>query len=86
MLERMVRKDRTEATFVLPDDTPPGQVSVVGDFDGWQPGVHTQGRETRRHGRATQREDPFLPLRGRRGLRVQRRERDQDGHNSLLHT
>ncbi|MBT2478856.1 isoamylase early set domain-containing protein [Streptomyces sp. ISL-94] len=40
MLERKRRKDRTEITFVLPADTPPGPVSVVGDFNDWQPGVH----------------------------------------------
>lgn len=41
MLERTLRKDRTEATFVLPADAPPGPVSVVADFNDWQPGVHT---------------------------------------------
>ncbi|MFE6912042.1 isoamylase early set domain-containing protein [Streptomyces erythrochromogenes] len=41
MLERTLRKDRTEVTFVLPADVPPGPVSVVGDFNGWEPGVHT---------------------------------------------
>ncbi|MFD9307013.1 isoamylase early set domain-containing protein [Streptomyces sp. NPDC060048] len=41
MLERKPRKDRTEVTFVLPADTPPGPVSVVGDFNDWQPGIHT---------------------------------------------
>ncbi|MFE5811034.1 isoamylase early set domain-containing protein [Streptomyces sp. NPDC056491] len=41
MLERTLRKDRTEVTFILPGDTPPGDVSVVGDFNDWQPGVHT---------------------------------------------
>ncbi|MFD5932451.1 isoamylase early set domain-containing protein [Streptomyces sp. NPDC060333] len=41
MLERKPRKDRTEVTFVLPAGTPPGPVSVVGDFNEWQPGVHT---------------------------------------------
>ncbi|MFD9523636.1 isoamylase early set domain-containing protein [Streptomyces sp. NPDC059979] len=41
MLERTLRKDRTEVTFILPADIPPGQVSVVGDFNNWQPGVHT---------------------------------------------
>ncbi|MBP2034719.1 hypothetical protein [Streptomyces avidinii] len=35
------KKDRTEVTFVLPADVPPGPVSVVGDFNDWQPGVHT---------------------------------------------
>ncbi|MFB6477376.1 isoamylase early set domain-containing protein [Streptomyces virginiae] len=41
MLERTLHKDRTEVTFILPADTPPGPVSVVGDFNDWQPGVHT---------------------------------------------
>ncbi|MCY0943198.1 MULTISPECIES: isoamylase early set domain-containing protein [Streptomyces] len=41
MLERKLRKDHTEVTFVLPADSPPGPVSVVGDFNGWQPGAHT---------------------------------------------
>ncbi|MER7958194.1 isoamylase early set domain-containing protein [Streptomyces sp. NPDC096030] len=41
MLERKPRKGRTDVTFVLPADTPPGPVSVVGDFNGWQPGAHT---------------------------------------------
>ncbi|MFE5717632.1 isoamylase early set domain-containing protein [Streptomyces erythrochromogenes] len=41
MLERKARKDRTEVTFVLPADNPPGPVSVVGDFNDWQPGIHT---------------------------------------------
>ncbi|MEV0992380.1 hypothetical protein [Streptomyces sp. NPDC049949] len=41
MLERRSRKDGTEVTFVLPGEDPPGPVSVVGDFNDWQPGVHT---------------------------------------------
>ncbi|AYV26459.1 hypothetical protein EES41_06955 [Streptomyces sp. ADI95-16] len=40
MLERKRRKDRAEVTFVLPAGTPPGPVSVVGDFNHWQPGAH----------------------------------------------
>jgi len=27
-------------TFSLPTDTPPGRVSVVGDFNNWTPGRH----------------------------------------------
>jgi hypothetical protein len=27
-------------TFTLPLDSPPGPVSVVGDFNSWVPGVH----------------------------------------------
>ncbi|WP_411105252.1 isoamylase early set domain-containing protein [Streptomyces sp. cmx-4-9] len=41
MLQRKPVKDRTEVTFVLPADIPSGPVSVVGDFNNWQPGVHT---------------------------------------------
>ncbi|MEU4353297.1 hypothetical protein [Streptomyces virginiae] len=41
MLERKQLKDRTQVTFVLPADTPPGPVSVVGDFNEWKPGTHT---------------------------------------------
>ncbi|MFD3876212.1 isoamylase early set domain-containing protein [Streptomyces sp. NPDC058623] len=40
MLEQQRRKDRTEVTFVLSADTPPGPVSAVGDFNGWKPGIH----------------------------------------------
>ncbi|MCJ0871950.1 isoamylase early set domain-containing protein [Streptomyces sp. AP-93] len=49
MLERTLKKDRTEVTFILPADTPPGPVSVVGDFNDWQPGVHTL--KTRKDGK-----------------------------------
>ncbi|MET9569644.1 hypothetical protein ACFYNW_03145 [Streptomyces virginiae] len=41
MLERKQLKDRTQVTFILPADTPPGPVSVVGDFNEWKPGTHT---------------------------------------------
>ncbi|MBW5486889.1 isoamylase early set domain-containing protein [Streptomyces bambusae] len=40
MLERKLRKDRADVTFVLPADQPPGEVSVVGDFNDWRPGAH----------------------------------------------
>ncbi|MFG2332378.1 isoamylase early set domain-containing protein [Streptomyces sp. NPDC048604] len=40
MLERKHRKNRTEITFVLPADVPPGPVSVVGDFNDWDPYAH----------------------------------------------
>ncbi|MER5733515.1 isoamylase early set domain-containing protein [Streptomyces sp. NPDC002138] len=40
MLERKLLKDRAQVTFVLPADSPPGPVSVVGDFNDWQPGTH----------------------------------------------
>jgi 1,4-alpha-glucan branching enzyme len=34
------RSGGVRVTFVLWSDTPRGRVSVVGDFNGWRPGVH----------------------------------------------
>jgi 1,4-alpha-glucan branching enzyme len=31
---------KTRVTFCLPTDQPAGTVSVVGDFNGWEPGRH----------------------------------------------
>jgi 1,4-alpha-glucan branching enzyme len=39
---------KTRVTFALPDDQPVGTVSVVGDFNGWEPGRHALVR--RRNG------------------------------------
>ena len=41
----MIKKSRlfgnkTRVTFCLPVDAPPGSVSVVGTFNGWEPGMH----------------------------------------------
>ncbi|MDM4718109.1 isoamylase early set domain-containing protein [Micromonospora sp. WMMA1363] len=41
----MIKRNRlfgnqTRVTFCLPRDTPPGRVSVVGCFNGWEPGRH----------------------------------------------
>ncbi|MFI8497799.1 isoamylase early set domain-containing protein [Streptomyces sp. NPDC085524] len=40
MLERNQLKSRTQVTFVLPEETPAGPVSVVGDFNQWNPAAH----------------------------------------------
>ena len=32
--------DKTRVTFCLPADQPSGPVSVVGTFNGWEPGRH----------------------------------------------
>ncbi|AGL20175.1 isoamylase early set domain-containing protein [Actinoplanes sp. N902-109] len=32
--------NKTRVTFCLPRDTPAGTVSVVGTFNGWEPGRH----------------------------------------------
>jgi hypothetical protein len=42
-LIKMARPDRNavvRVTFVLPADDPPGAVSVVGDFNDWNPFAH----------------------------------------------
>jgi 1,4-alpha-glucan branching enzyme len=39
---------KTRVTFSLPAASPVGAVSVVGDFNGWQPGFHEL--KTRRNG------------------------------------
>ncbi|MER5757750.1 hypothetical protein [Streptomyces sp. NPDC002082] len=40
MLERKQLKNRAQVTFILPEDTPDGPVSVVGDFNHWNPAAH----------------------------------------------
>ena len=41
MLKRTQSKDRkTKVTFTLPIDASTPSVSVVGDFNEWQPGMH----------------------------------------------
>ncbi len=41
MLRRSrLRNGKTRVTFSLPADEPAGVVSVVGDFNEWQPGRH----------------------------------------------
>ena len=32
--------NKTRVTFCLPQESPVGVVSVVGDFNGWEPGRH----------------------------------------------
>jgi hypothetical protein len=33
-------KDKVKVSFILPSDAVTGRVSVVGDFNGWNPTVH----------------------------------------------
>ncbi|TQK42689.1 putative carbohydrate-binding protein with CBM48 [Streptomyces sp. SLBN-118] len=91
MLERSRRKNDTEITFVIPADQPCGQVSVVGDFNDWQPGAHP----------LVAREDGTLavtlnlPTEQRYGFRYlaagdywfdDEHADAHDGNNSILHT
>ncbi|GGZ45945.1 isoamylase early set domain-containing protein [Streptomyces subrutilus] len=91
MLERKLRKDRTQVTFVLPADRPPGPVSVVGDFNDWQPGAHPL--RTRTDGKRAVTVD--LPSESTHSFRYlaagdywfnDDSAGDQDGPNSRLHT
>ncbi|MBG0560017.1 isoamylase early set domain-containing protein [Actinoplanes aureus] len=43
--------NKTRVTFCLPADQPAGRVSVVGDFNDWQPGLHEL--QARRNGTRT---------------------------------
>ena len=43
--------NKTRVTFTLPAGAPAGRVSVVGDFNGWEPGRHEL--QTRRNGTRT---------------------------------
>ena len=49
MLRRsQLRNGKMRVTFSLPADEPAGVVSVVGDFNAWQPGRHVlEGRSGR---------------------------------------
>ena len=40
------KNEAVKVTFVLPVDEPHGKVSVVGDFNGWQPGQHELRKRT----------------------------------------
>ncbi|MFF3616996.1 isoamylase early set domain-containing protein [Streptomyces sp. NPDC002580] len=91
MLERKQLKDRIRVTFVLPAETPPGSVSVVGDFNDWQPGAHVL--EPRADGKRAV--SVALPGKSAHSFRYLGEdnhwfdEADADGHdgtNSRLHT
>ncbi|MFB6826262.1 isoamylase early set domain-containing protein [Streptomyces virginiae] len=91
MLERTLRKNSVKVTFVLPADTPPAEVSVVGDFNEWRPGVHAVA--PRKDGsRAVTVELPKNSTYSFRYLAADDHwfnddtAGDRDGPNSLIHT
>ncbi|MFF2195394.1 isoamylase early set domain-containing protein [Streptomyces sp. NPDC058157] len=91
MLERKRLKGRTQVTFVLPADQPGGPVSVVGDFNHWNPAAHPLAPR----GDGTRAASVTLPAHTSHGFRYLAAgdywfdESDADGHdgtNSRLHT
>ncbi|MEU9304861.1 hypothetical protein [Streptomyces sp. NPDC048269] len=91
MLERKLLKDRTQVTFVLPADTPPGPVSVVGDFNEWKPGTHVleprgDGMRAVTVGLQAKSVHPFRYLAVGDYWFDEDHADGHDGTNSLLHT
>ncbi|WP_455355765.1 isoamylase early set domain-containing protein [Streptomyces sp. SYSU K217416] len=91
MLERNRGKKHTEITFVIPADRDCGHVSVVGDFNDWQPGAHPFVEQTD----GTRSVTLELPSEQRYGFRYlahgdywfnDDHADEQDGHNSVVHT
>ncbi|WST91291.1 hypothetical protein OG364_39920 [Streptomyces erythrochromogenes] len=91
MLGRRFCRGCTEVSFVLAGDCPPGPVSVVGDFNGWVPGVHVLERRGD-GGRAV---TLTLPSEGVHSFRYlaagdywfnDESAGDREGPNSRLHT
>ncbi|MFF3091538.1 isoamylase early set domain-containing protein [Streptomyces nojiriensis] len=80
-----------KVTFVLPADTPPAEVSVVGNFNEWRPGAHAVAPR-KDDNRAVTVE---LPKGGTHSFRYLGADDhwfnddtadDQDGPNSRIHT
>lgn len=46
MIKRAKENGAMKITFCLPADDPAGPVSVVGDFNDWEPGRHTLVRRS----------------------------------------
>ena len=48
MIKKQLQKkqNRVKVTFVLPGDHDHGNVSVVGDFNGWNPSANTFGKRS----------------------------------------
>ncbi|MFD4247604.1 isoamylase early set domain-containing protein [Streptomyces sp. NPDC058525] len=84
-------KGRTQVTFVLPEDSPAGPVSVVGDFNHWNSAAHPL--EPR--GDSTRAAKVSLPSHGAHSFRYlaagdywfdDATADHHDGTNSLIHT
>ncbi|WP_078893412.1 isoamylase early set domain-containing protein [Streptomyces sp. NRRL F-2580] len=91
VLERRRVKDKAQVTFVLPENTPEGPVSVVGDFTHWNPAAHPL--EPR--GDGTRAAEVSLPTNGSHSFRYPAADdywfNDEatdhyDGTNSRIHT
>jgi 1,4-alpha-glucan branching enzyme len=69
---RVAKTGDVKVTFVLPKDEPSGNVSVVGDFNGWRPGTHVLAKRTN----GTRSISVTLPV----GSRVRFRYLGENGH------
>ncbi|KJY34273.1 MULTISPECIES: isoamylase early set domain-containing protein [Streptomyces] len=91
MLERTPLKGRTRVTFVLPEGAPDGPVSVVGDFNHWNPAAHP----LRARGDGTRAVTVVLPAHSGHSFRYlaagdywfdDEQADGHDGANSRIHT
>ncbi|WP_371680952.1 isoamylase early set domain-containing protein [Streptomyces sp. NBC_01276] len=91
MLERKQLKGRTQVTFILPEDAPGGPVSVVGDFNQWDPAAHPLAPR----GDGTRAATVVLPAKSAHSFRYlavgdywfdDEQADSHDGVNSRLHT
>ncbi|MCX4546410.1 isoamylase early set domain-containing protein [Streptomyces sp. NBC_01565] len=91
MIERKQLKGHTQVTFVLPADDPDGAVSVVGDFNHWNPAAHPLEPQ----GDGTRAASVSLPAHGSHAFRYlaagdywfnDEQADAHDGTNSRIHT
>jgi 1,4-alpha-glucan branching enzyme len=62
---RVSKTDEIKLTFALPQESPPGPVSVVGDFNDWTPGQHVLAKRTNGTRSTTVTVKPGTPVRFR---------------------
>ncbi|MFE1876399.1 isoamylase early set domain-containing protein [Streptomyces sp. NPDC059496] len=91
MLERALRKNTARVTFVLPPGMPAAEVSVVGDFNDWRPGVYAltprkDGNRAVTVELPTGRSHSFRYLAAGDHWFNEEAADGQDGPNSLIHT
>lgn len=88
MIKRAKRNGAMRITFCLPVDEPPGPVSVVGDFNDWEPGRHTFVRRSNGTRSVTVTAAPGQTLRfrylGEHGVWFDDETAEHDGQNGVV--